>query len=82
MEKFINTNHNITDIVLAIWVAPGMVDTVHKNRHSHGLALNCAGEKIYTFNDGRKYVVKENDFIYLTDKGMLVSNYIISELLY
>ena len=28
------------------------------------------------------YAKKENDFIYLTDKGMLVSNYIISELLY
>ena len=40
MEKFINTNHNITDIVLAIWVAPGMGSAVHKNRPSHGLAFN------------------------------------------
>ena len=61
MEKFINTNHNITDIVLAIWVAPGMGSAVHKNRPSHGLAFNCAGEKVYAFSDGTKYVVKEND---------------------
>ena len=65
MEKFINTNHNITDIVLAIWVAPGMGSAVHKNRPSHGLAFNCAGEKVYAFSNGTKYVVKENDFIYL-----------------
>ena len=65
MEKFIKTNHNITDIVLACWVAPGMGGAVHKNRLSHGLALNCTGEKVYVFSDGRTYFVKEHDFIYL-----------------
>ncbi len=65
MEKFINTNHNITDIILACWVAPSMGGAVHTNRHSHGLALNCGGEKVYAFSDGRKYVVKKYDFIYL-----------------
>lgn len=65
MEKFFNTNHNVMDIEFACWVAPGTGNAVHKNRPSHGLALNCNGEKLYEFSDGTKYIVKENCFIYL-----------------
>lgn len=65
MGAFLCEDHVITKIVLAICVPAGCGAAVHKNRPSHGLAFNCAGEKVYTFSDGRKYVVKENDFIYL-----------------
>ena len=62
---FLCEDHVITKIVLAICVPAGCGAAVHKNRPSHGLAFNCAGEKVHTFSDGRKYVIKENDFIYL-----------------
>ena len=65
MNAFLYENHVITKIVLAIHVPAGSGSAVHKNRPSHGIALNCAGEKVYTFSDGKKYVVKKNDFIYL-----------------
>ena len=65
MENFLETNHNINDIVLACWVSPGSGEAIHRNRSSHGLAFHREGEKIYTFSNGQKYIVKSNDFIYL-----------------
>lgn len=65
MEKFLEQNKTITDIVLAILVPAGKGDSVHKNRPSHGLALNCGGQKRYVFESGEKITLQKNDLIYL-----------------
>ena len=65
MNEFMNYNFNINKIVLACFVAAGTGNVIHKNRPSHGLAINKSGEKTYIFSDGRKLTVKENDIIYL-----------------
>ena len=74
MERFFNTNHNVSNIVLACFVAAGTGATIHKNRSSHGLALNRGGEKQYTFSDGTTHIVKHNDIIYLPKN----SNYTVT----
>ena len=65
MNKFIKTNHNISQFVLACFVPQGISNVTHKNRPSHGLALNCGDEKHYFFSDGTTHIVKPNDIIYL-----------------
>ena len=65
MDEFMHYDFNINKIVLAILVPAGAGDATHKNRKSHGLAIHKDGDKIYTFSDGRKLQVKENDIIYL-----------------
>lgn len=65
MHEYLQKTHIVTAIVLACFVPPEDRGAVHKNRPSHGLALNCAGEKTYRFDDGRVCVVGENDVIYL-----------------
>ena len=65
MDEFMHYDFNINKIVLAILVPAGAGDATHKNRKSHGLAMHKAGDKIYTFSDGRVLQVKENDIIYL-----------------
>ena len=74
MERFFNTNHNVSNIVLACFVAAGTGATIHKNRTSHGLALNRGGEKQYTFSNGTRHTVKHNDIIYLPKN----SNYTVT----
>ncbi len=74
MKDFIQQKHIVTEILLACFVPPEDRGAVHKNRPSHGLAFNCAGEKTYRFDDGTVCVVKENNIIYLP-KG---SNYTVS----
>lgn len=74
MKKFININLNITDIVLACWVAPAKGGTTHSNRHSHGLALNCGEDKKYIFSDGKEYLCRKNHFIYLPKNSTYTVN--------
>jgi len=74
MNTFIKTKHIVTEIVLACFVPPEDRKAIHKNRPSHGLAFNCAGEKTYRFDDGTVCVIGENHMIYLP-KG---SNYTVS----
>lgn len=73
MKKFITTNHNVSEIILACLVPVGAGEPIHKNRLSHGIAFNYSGEKIYRFHNGPSFTVKQNDFIYLP-KG---SNYTV-----
>ena len=61
MENFMNYDFNINRIVLAIFVPAGTGGAVHKNRPSHGLAINKAGDKTYTFSDGKKLTVHRLD---------------------
>ena len=49
MERFFNTNHNVSNIVLACFVAAGTGATIHKNRNSHGLALRFFDKKASAF---------------------------------
>ena len=65
MNEYLQKKHIVTDIVVACFVPPEDRGAAHKNRLSHGLALNCAGEKTYTFEDGTVCIVGENDMIYL-----------------
>ena len=74
MGNYLDKKHIVTEIVLACFVPPDDRGAVHKNRPSHGLALNCAGEKTYRFDDGRVCIVGENDLIYLPKH----SNYTVS----
>ena len=64
MNNFMQYDFNISKIVLACYVGAGTANPIHKNRPSHGLAINKAGDKSYTFSDGKKLTVKENDIIY------------------
>ena len=45
MESLWNENYTVTQIVLACLVKRGEGSSVHKNRPSFGLAINCDGEK-------------------------------------
>lgn len=74
VKEFMNHDFNINKIVLAIFVPAGTGDATHKNRPSHGLAIHKGGEKIYTFMDGKKLTVRENDIIYLPKN----SNYTVA----
>ena len=65
MNSFFNKTHILTEIVLAIFVPSGSGAAIHKNRPSHGLALNCSGVKKYIFDNGSAFTVQENDIIYL-----------------
>ena len=64
----------VTKIELAILVKRGEGASVHKNRASHGLAINFGGAKTYTFDSGEKFSIKDGEIIYLP-KG---SNYSVS----
>ena len=65
MNSFFNKTHILAKIVLAIFVPSGSGAAIHKNRPSHGLALNCSGVKKYIFDNGSAFTVQENDIIYL-----------------
>lgn len=65
MDIFFKNDLNISEIVLAVFVAAGTGTPVHKNRQSHGLALFYGGEYEYDFSDGKKIAVRKNDIIYL-----------------
>lgn len=72
---FFNYDFNIEQIVFACLVPAGTGDTVHKNRPSHGLALNLGGEKNYIFDNNTTLSVKNNDIIFLPEK----SDYIVED---
>lgn len=65
MDSFLDDNLNISEIALAVFVAAGNADRLHKNRPNHGLALLCGGEYEYDFSNGKKIIVRKNDIIYL-----------------
>ncbi len=69
MQNFMNYDFNVTDIKLAIYVEPGTGRTVHKNRPSHGLAINMSKDKDgihkYAFGTGKRIEVKPKEIIYL-----------------
>lgn len=74
MNNFFIENQIITQILVAIFVPIGGGSNMHKNRNSHGLAMNCDGEKKFIFDDGKVYTVHKNDIIYLPKH----SNYQVS----
>lgn len=75
MNEFLRKQHIITEIVTAILVCKGQGVSIHKNRPSHGLALNLKGQKKYVFDNGTVCTVKENDIIYLPKN----SNYEVND---
>ena len=56
----------VSEVAVSIYVAPGMGDTVHKNRPFHGLVLNTEGSvKDYVFSDGTVLHTEGCDLFYL-----------------
>lgn len=78
MKNFMNYDFNIENIQLAIYVQPGTGSPVHKNRASHGIAINTSSDfdnvKKYVFSDNKTILVGQNEIIYMP-KG---SSYTIS----
>ena len=78
MKNFMNYDFNITDIRIALYVAPGTGEAVHKNRASHGIAINISpasyAEKKYIFSDNKTVSVGQNEIVYMP-KG---SSYTVS----
>ena len=77
MNDFFNEKKIITQIVLAIFVPMSSGGAIHKKRPSHGLALNCDGEKKYIFDDGTVFKVCKNDLIYLPKHSSYVVESVI-----
>lgn len=71
--NFFDYDFNVEKVVFACKVLAGTGEPIHKNRPSHGLAINLKGEKIYTFDSGKSFFVKENDIIFLPKN----SNYVV-----
>ena len=66
MKNLMNHNVVITDIRHALFVNRSEASLVHKNRASHGIALNLSSsDKIYTFSDGPALTLKQNEIIFL-----------------
>lgn len=76
MENIFSSQFFVSDIVLACYVAPGCGESVHKNRKSHGIAINISGKKLYVFEDKKSILIQQNEIIYLP-KG---SNYIVKDI--
>ncbi len=76
MEKFINLDFDIKEIILTLNIPSGKGDAVHQNRPSHGLAFHLAGDKRYDFLDGASFNVKGGEIIFLP-KG---SSYVVKAL--
>lgn len=74
--NFYDFEFNITQVVLACKVPAGSGEAVHKNRPSHGLALNISGEKKYIFDDV-SITVKDKDIIFLPEN----SNYVVETII-
>ena len=56
----------ITEINIAVYVAPNTGKHIHKNRPYHGLVLNDSESvKDYVFDDGRIMHTEENTIFYL-----------------
>ena len=71
MLEVIDMNDNWNDIVItnisvAVYVAPNTGNSVHRNRHFHGLVLNDANSvKDYVFDDGYVMRTDGNTLFYL-----------------
>ena len=64
MQSFLECTFYIERVVLACYVAYGKGEPVHKNRPSHGLVL-IDGARHFIFDDGREFMTKRNDLVYL-----------------
>ena len=72
MKSFMKYDFNINKISLVCYVHSGDGVPVHINRPNHGLVLYTGGKSMFTF-DNKKIYVKKNDLIYLPKS----SNYIM-----
>ena len=74
MEKFIESDLDIKEVVYAGYVPAGTGKAKHISRPSHGLALHLSGEKTYYFDTGTTLTVLEGDIIFMPKN----SNYVVS----
>lgn len=78
MKEFMDYDFNVKKIIIACFVPAGTGSITHKNRSSHGLAIHKSGDKVYTFSDGKKLRVQDNDIIYLPK----YSNYVVTPIVH
>ena len=74
MKNFMNYDFNIEKIVVALYVTPRNSTKIHKNRPTHGLAVMIDGNVEYCFEDGKTFLVKANEIVYLPKN----SNYTVT----
>lgn len=69
MKDFMNYDFNITDIRIALYVEPGTGTRIHKNRTSHGVAINVSPNpdniKKYIFSNNKTVFVGQNEIVYM-----------------
>ena len=65
MKDFMNYDFNITKIMLACYVPPGLGKIRHTDRPAHGLALHIGGEKAYRFSCGTSVPVSDGTIVYM-----------------
>ena len=75
MKSFMESEHNIKNIILACLVDSKTARKVHINRASHGLVLYTKGDTTFVFDTGKRVRVTKNDLVYLP-KG---SNYTVEK---
>lgn len=63
--NYLDKNHVVRKIDIAIYVPEGSGTAVHKNRQSHGIAFIESGNKEFVFSDGTVCDVCKNDILYL-----------------
>ena len=75
MHDFMRYDFSVTNIVLAVFVEPGAGRPVHKDRPSHGLAIQISKEpgRAYVFEGEKVFPVEQYGIAYLP-KG---SNYVV-----
>lgn len=62
---FLQKDQIVLQIALACLVPAGTGSRLHKNRPTHGIALQTSGCKIYHFAEGKNLRVSTNDLIFL-----------------
>ena len=65
MNDFLSYEPDVEKITYACFLPAGGGRIVHKDRKNHGLAIHMAGEKEYVFSDGKKFIIKANDIIFM-----------------
>ncbi len=64
MKNFLDTDLDVSEIVIALKVSAGQGAAVHKNRGSHGFAMFSEGVKKYCFGN-EKLTVRKHDIVYM-----------------
>lgn len=76
MQRFMDSNMTVTQLVLCCFVARGTSKLVHSHRPSHGLAFKESGVSRYEFSDSTVRMLNPGQILYLPKD----SSYRVTEL--